>query len=95
MTATLVLAERLDLPAARPLARDLIANEGEDLAIDAGRVAHLGGLALQLLIAATRRWRAEGLCLTVAPRSVAFDDAVRLFGVAEGDLPDAGDATCP
>ena len=97
MTATLVLAERLDLPAVRPLARDLVAGAGSDLTLDAGGVGYLGGLALQLLIAAARRWRADGVRLAVEPRSPSFDDALRIFGVDPAELAareGAGSGAC-
>ena len=61
---------------ARTLARDLLARAGCDLTLDAGRVGHLGALALQLLIAAARRWRADGVRLAIEPRSPSFDDAL-------------------
>lgn len=90
MNATLVLAERLDLPAVRPLACDLLARAGCDLTLDAGRVGHLGALALQLLIAAARRWRADGVRLAIEPRSPSFDDALRVFGVDPALLAPGG-----
>ncbi|MBV0892505.1 STAS domain-containing protein [Paracoccus sp. Z118] len=82
MTTSLQLAPRLDLPAARPLAQALLDRAGSDLTIDAGNVAHLGGLALQVLLAAERRWRADGARLTILPRSAAFVQALQLFGAA-------------
>ncbi|SIS74024.1 STAS domain-containing protein [Phaeovulum vinaykumarii] len=82
MTAALALPNRLDLPAARPLADALRANSGEDMQVDASTVAHIGGLCLQLLLSAAASARAAGHQFIIAPRSKAFDDAVALFGVS-------------
>lgn len=78
----LSLAARLDLPAAGTLAAAVSAHGGQDLTLDAGEVAHLGGLGLQVLLASAREWRATGHGLRIAPRSAAFDEALGLFGVA-------------
>lgn len=82
MSAPLPLANRLDLPAARPLAEAISARSGEDLEIDASTVAHLGGLCLQVLLAAAASWRSAGRRLTLAHRSAAFDEALALFAIA-------------
>ncbi|WP_167626666.1 STAS domain-containing protein [Paracoccus luteus] len=81
--AMMVLAARLDLTAARPLTDALLAHAGSDLTVDAGRVEHLGGLAVQALLAAAQRWRDDGCALAVWPRSAAFDDALARFGLTD------------
>ncbi|CAM5402679.1 STAS domain-containing protein [Frigidibacter albus] len=82
MTAPLSLAPRLDLPAASPLSEAIRASKGQALNLDAGNVAHLGGLCLQVLLAAAASWRAAGQTLRINPRSQAFEDAVAMFGLA-------------
>lgn len=81
MTTVLVLPERLDLPAARPLVMDILDHAGGDLTLDAGGVEHLGGLGLQVLLGAARKWRTDGAVLRVNPRSQSFDAALAVFGL--------------
>nr|CAA56328.1 orfX [Cereibacter sphaeroides] len=47
----------------------------------AGQVSFVGGLALQLLLAAAAKWRAEGHQFTCQPMSPAFTDDVTRLGV--------------
>lgn len=86
MTARVSLAARLDLPAARPLAAALKAQEGKDIEIDAGAVTHLGGLCLQVLIAAALAWRAAGKSLTFSAQSEDFTSALSVFGLPQEAL---------
>ena len=81
MTAQIALDARLDLPAAAPLAEALRARTGENLDIDAGAVTHLGGLCLQVLMAAAEAWRSSGNALTFSARSEDFDSALAVFGL--------------
>ena len=86
MTARIELAPRLDLPAARPLALALKAHTGKNVEIDAGAVTHLGGLCLQVLIAAAVAWRAAGHSLTFAALSEDFTEALSVFGLTQEAL---------
>lgn len=90
MTATLVLCPRLDLTAARGLAADLRARRDGPLILDASGVEMLGGLCLQLLLAARQSWARAGLTLTLGPRSADFDRALSQFGVAPSLLECGG-----
>lgn len=76
------LAPVLDLKAATPLKAALMERRGHPLELDAADVQRLGGLCLQVLLAAAAAWRADGVTLRVGPRSEAFIDALRLFGGA-------------
>lgn len=80
MTVSLCLPERLDLVAARPLARDIAAIEG-DIALDASAVRFLGGLCLQILLAAHQQAKANGRGFSVVNPSAEYDEALRLLGV--------------
>ncbi len=75
------LAPVLDLSAATPLKAELEARLGVPVTLDAGEVRRLGGQCLQVLIAARRRWAADGLGFAVAAASPAFADALAAFGV--------------
>ena len=80
MTANLTLDPVLDLKAAEPLRAALLERQGEALSLDASGVQRLGGLCLQLLLAARRSWAEAGQTLAIAPRSAAFEAALALFG---------------
>lgn len=84
--AELMLAPRLDMAAARPLAEALRGHRGGALTIDAGGVQCVGGLCLQLLLAGARDWRDAGLPLAFSARSAAFDEAIALFGLSLDQL---------
>lgn len=89
---TLALAPRLDLTHAEQALTAIRAREGQPLVLDAGGVTHLGGLGLQILLAAARSWRAAGLALTISPRSPAFEEALSLFGLPLDALQSEGAA---
>jgi chemotaxis protein CheX len=74
------LTETLDLRAAAPLARDLLAARGHTLAIDAGEVRRLGGLCLQVLLSADLTWARDGVAMRIEAPSPAFCEAVSMFG---------------
>lgn len=82
----LVLDSRLDLPVARRLHATLLARSGTALEIDASAVSHLGGLCLQILLAAGQNWRKTGTSLIIRQRSAQFDAALKAFGVEPADL---------
>lgn len=77
----LTLPARLDLTVAADLRAALLDRRGADLILDAGTVTHLGGLCLQVLLAARDLWGRSGNLLQVAPRSAAFAAALETFGL--------------
>lgn len=77
------LASILDLAAAKPLWTELSARRAQPLEVDASSVERLGGLCLQVLIAARRAWQADGVAFAIANPSQAFTDAVRLMAGEE------------
>lgn len=83
MTGVLMLPARLDLGSVSALAADLQNSCGADLTVDAGKVEHMGALSVQLLLAAQQRWAADGHCLTISPRSAAFEESLSVFGLAD------------
>ncbi|QUD87997.1 STAS domain-containing protein [Phenylobacterium montanum] len=74
------LAPVLDLKAAAPLKAALMERRGHPLEIDAADVQRMGGLCLQVLLAAAAAWRTDGVSMRIGPRSEAFLDALRIFG---------------
>ena len=85
-----VLNDTLDLRAAGPLAADLLARRGQDVAIDASAVQRVGGQCLQVLLSARMTWAADGLAFRVVTPSPEFTEGVALLGAA--DLALAQDA---
>jgi chemotaxis protein CheX len=74
----LALPQVLDLSAAMPLRALLIVHRGADLDLDAACVERLGGLCLQVLLAAHRTWEADGMTLRLLNLSDPCRDALRL-----------------
>ena len=91
MTAGLTLAERLDLTAARPLAGAIEAVKG-DIRLDASGVRFLGGLCLQILLAARQQCRADQRGFAITDPSEEFDEALRTLGVDPRFLDGGSDA---
>lgn len=69
----------LDLGAATPLWTQLCAAQGQALRVDASEVERIGGLCLQLLIAAEAKWSADGVPFAVENPSSVYSEGVRLM----------------
>lgn len=82
MSQTLVLDPVLGLKESGPLQAAFLERRGQALEIDASGVQRLGGLCLQVLLAASRAWADDGCPLAFTSRSAAFDDALALFGAS-------------
>jgi chemotaxis protein CheX len=74
------LAANLNMSAAAPLYAELAQARGAPIKLDASDVESLGGLCLQVLIAAAAAWRRDGKDFSVANRSAAFLEAMHLLG---------------
>ena len=79
----LVLTEVLDLNAVSPLKAQILALRGSALEVDASAVRRLGGLCLQVLLAAKAAWDADGQAFSVTNASESFAEASRLFGAKD------------
>ncbi len=80
---TFHLPEVLDLTAAAPLRAHLAALTGAPLNVDASGVQKIGGLCLQVLLAAGAAWASQGQELRVLEQSDAFMDGVRFMGITD------------
>lgn len=78
------LPQVLDLGAATPLWSGFCDARGQPLHLDASEVERIGGLCLQVLLAAQAQWRADGVEFSIVNPSAAFADSVRLM--AANDL---------
>jgi chemotaxis protein CheX len=81
--ATLVLPSVLDLKAVGGLHADLLAVRGRPLTLDASQVSRLGGLGLQVLLAARTTWVEDAQPFSVINPSVDFAGALELFGAPD------------
>ncbi|MGP3695984.1 STAS domain-containing protein [Rhodobacter sp. NSM] len=81
MTNFLELPTRLDHKGSRQLYAALLAMQPGDTCLSAGKVVFVGGLALQILISAASKWRAEGFRFSCHPMSPAFADDIARMGV--------------
>ena len=81
--ATLQLPAILDIKAAEPLKRELLAARGQPATIDASAVQRMGGLGLQVLLSAQATWEADGQALRFAGATEAFCESLSLFGANE------------
>jgi chemotaxis protein CheX len=89
---TVPLPEVLDLKAAAPLATQLLALRGIDIAIDASNVRRLGGQCLQVLLSAVATWQHDSVALDFVNPSLEFVENLQLLGIGpatiiDGDLP--------
>lgn len=86
--SVLVLPEVLDPGAAAPLRSLLLVHRGAALVIDAAGVRHMGGLCLQVLLAAQAAWREDGLPFRILTPSPLFSDVLCLAAARQlGILP--------
>jgi chemotaxis protein CheX len=78
--AALRLPEALDLRAAAPLRSELMGRRGEPVSLDASDVQRVGGLCLQVLIAAKEAWAADGHAFRLTNLSEALKEALTISG---------------
>ena len=85
-TARVPLPEILDVTAAGPLTKSLLALRGSDVEVDASQVRRLGGQCLQVLISAANTWQADSCSLGVVAPSSEFVAGLKLLGLAPSAL---------
>ncbi len=77
-----VLDATLDYRAAAPLRDAFLERRGGPIAVDAANVESIGGLCLQVLLAARQAWASDQAAFTIAARSEAFDRGIVGFGAS-------------
>lgn len=75
----LALSGALDVRAAAGLYQSLAAKRGAPLTIDAAQVERLGAQCLQVLLAASRAWRADGHAFAISGMSPAMQEGLRIM----------------
>jgi chemotaxis protein CheX len=78
------LPEVLDLAAAAPLARQLLARRGKPTVVDALGTQRPGAPCLQVLLAAIRTWESDGVSLTFLHCGPPLIEHLRFLGVDPG-----------
>ncbi len=76
------LDEKLDQRNLNALFSSLNDAVGQPVEIGTSQVRHVGGQAAQLLVAAIRKWSADGICFTVE-RSESFISVVEGLGLEQ------------
>jgi chemotaxis protein CheX len=77
---SLTLPETLDLTAAAPLRSEILSRRGQPLDLDGSAVQRLGGLCLQVLLAARSAWTDDGHTLRFVAPSPALKEAFTIMG---------------
>lgn len=91
MTTRFSLPARLDLPAAGPLANDLLEHVGTHLELDASEVTHITTPGAQVLLAAARSWQSSQHRLAIHEPSTAMTDQLQIMGLSTADISHAPD----
>jgi len=80
-SGSMTLPTELDIKAAGPLAADLLAVRGKQVALNASLVERVGAQCLQVLLSAAATWSADGAELTIEEPSPAFVEAIQTAGL--------------
>ncbi|WP_380051947.1 STAS domain-containing protein [Falsihalocynthiibacter sp. SS001] len=91
MTARVQLQGRLGLPEAEPLAQRLRAARGDDVAVDAAQVTHLGVLCQQVLLSAAAEWHAAGRSFKIVNPSDDCVDHLALCGLSPASFEESNE----
>lgn len=84
--AVVKLAPRLDTAQAGAMATSILQHAGQDLALDASEVTHVGAMGLQVMRAAAKSWQASGHTLTISGLSNDCTDQLQLLGFSPESL---------
>lgn len=79
---TVTLVDSLDMTAAKPLAKSLLAVRGKPVALDAANVRRIGGQCLQVLLSAQATWAADGQPFEIVQPTPEFAEGLALMGAA-------------
>ncbi len=84
--ARIMLAANLDIRAASPLARELVAVRGRELLIDASRVERVGAQCMQVLLSAAATWNTDMVQIDIERESEAFIQGIETLGISKSRL---------
>lgn len=80
------LPECLDSSAAEAVRNLFLSVRGRSIEVDASQVRRVGAQSLQILIAATRTWQADGQSYRLVNPSPALTDTIALLGLTGAEL---------
>jgi len=83
---TVALPECLDSSAATAVRDMLLAARGASIEVDAAQVRRVGAQSLQILVAASRTWEADGHTYKIINPSAEFIDVATLLGLSSHEL---------
>lgn len=86
MLAALMLPDCLDSAATPDLKDMFMARRGNAIIIDASQVRRVGVQSLQVLVAAARTWRSEGLDFRLENPSAELIETIALVGLPREEL---------
>lgn len=78
----LTLGDSLEMTAAGPLHKELLARRGRPVTLDASQVRRIGGQCLQVLLSAQATWAADGAEFQITDPSPEFVDGLALMGAS-------------
>jgi len=78
----ITLGDSLDMTAAGPLHKTLLAQRGRPVTLDASQVRRIGGQCLQVLLSAQATWAADAADFQIADPSPEFADGLALMGAS-------------
>ena len=81
MSAPIVLASRLDLPAANALCDTLKSQTDETVVLDMRQVTYLGALCMQVMLSAATSANADGRAIKLVNTSDRVLDQLRVVGM--------------
>jgi len=84
--SSLVLPDCLDSAAAITIKEMLLSERGKAITLDASQVRRVGVQSLQVLVAAARAWRSDGLSYRLENPSPELLDTIALIGLPHQDL---------
>ncbi|TAJ74697.1 MAG: STAS domain-containing protein [Phenylobacterium sp.] len=79
---TLILGDSLEMTAAGPLHKALLARRGQPVTLDGSQVRRIGGQCLQVLLSAQATWAADGAAFQITDPSPEFADGLALMGAS-------------
>lgn len=84
------LPERFDSAAAGNVLEAFKIRRGTALTVDASAVRRVGAQGFQILLSATRTWRADGYALSLENASTELVEAAHLLGISTSELSISG-----
>lgn len=76
------LPEILDQRGAQKVATQLIEQKGKPVTLDASAITRLGGMGVEMLLAAQRQWQVDGIAFQICNWSPQAEKAIATLGLS-------------